>query len=382
MPTARTSFQKYLDSGWDDLLVWLPHDLDKIAAEVGSFQRRRAIRSVADLVRMALAYSVNDLSLRSTAAWAAERGIAKMSDVAVLGRLRAAGPLLERLLVALLARQVRPVLGTLKGWSIKLVDATALSGPGSTETDWRVHASFNPATGCIDAIALTDKHGGEHLGRFSAQPGDVLVADRGYAHEARLAEVVAGGAHFVVRIGHSAVPLQDEEGKPVDPLRFATRKRPRAGRPPRVEARVVHLRCDKDRKNPLRLVVVRKTEDAAERERARAEQAARKKGRRVSQRTLSSAKFTYLLTTLSDEDLPAVEVAELYRLRWQVELAFKRWKSLLGLDNLRAEDPALAKTYIYGKLIAAVLADAITRQWRAFSPYGAPLSDRSVAGLA
>jgi len=64
---------------------------------------------------------------------------------------------------------------------------------------------------------------------------------------------------------------------------------------------------------------------------------------------------------------------------WDIELLFKRWKSLLGLANLRADDPDLARAYIYSKLIAAVLSDLLVRQWRAFSPYGVPVASWPLA---
>lgn len=71
---------------------------------------------------------------------------------------------------------------------------------------------------------------------------------------------------MLVRIAHSAVPLVDAKGAEVGPLRHATRKRPAAGRPPRAESRVVYLRSDTARAPPLRLVVVRKSVAAAERD--------------------------------------------------------------------------------------------------------------------
>lgn len=75
--------------------------------------------------------------------------------------------------------------------------------------------------------------------------------------------------------------------------------------------------------------------------------------------------------------MPPTLLAELYRVRWQVELGFKRWKSLLDLADLRAREPGLATCYILAKLVAAVLADAISCAPREFSPWGYPLEGSS-----
>lgn len=378
-----TSLRVLLTSAaWHDLADWFPHNLDALAASSGGFQRRRAIRSPLDFLRLALVYGVMDLSLRSVAAWCAEHGLGDLSDVAVLGRLRRGWPFLEAVFRELLSLHVMSVPGTALARRLRLVDATTLSAPGSDGADWRLHASFDLSARAIDAVEVTDRRGGEHLGRFAPSPGDLILGDRGYAHQDRLWDTVQAGADFLVRIGHSAVPIVDADGVPVDPLCFATRRRPRAGRPPRVEGRVVYLRRDSARSRPLRLVVVRKSVQATEAARKRILREASRKGKQPTQRTLDAARFVFLLTSVPVSEADDATIAELYRLRWQVELAFKRWKSLLNLDRLRADDPDLARAYIYAKLIAAVLADAMARQWRAFSPYGVPVGDRALARVA
>jgi hypothetical protein len=368
-------------AAWEDLTAWLPHDLDALAAKSGGFQRRRAIQSPLEFLRLALAYGLLDLSLRSVAAWSADHGLGQLSDVAVLGRLRRGWPFLEAVFQAMLTRQVaaRPVSDLPR--RVRLVDATTLSAPGSTGADWRLHASYDLSTGTVDAVELTDGRGGEHLGRVPLAKGDLVVADRGYAHEARIRETLEIGADVLVRIGHRAVPLADANGEAFDPMKFATRRRSRAGRPPRVEGVVVYLRSDKQRVRPMRLVVVRKSVDATTRAQTTIHREAQRKGKQPTARTLAAARFAFLLTSIPASEADDATMAELYRLRWQIELAFKRWKSLLGIDQLRADDPNLARAYIYAKLIGVVLADTIARQWRAFSPYGVPIGDRPLACL-
>ncbi|MDD5187164.1 MAG: transposase [Methanoregula sp.] len=63
----------------------------------------------------------------------------------------------------------------------------------------------------------------------------------------------------------------------------------------------------------------------------------------------------------------------LYRMRWQVELAFKRLKSILGQGHLLKTNPESAKAWLYGKMVVALLTSAIVEMGRSFSPRGYPL---------
>jgi hypothetical protein len=367
---------------WVDVLAWIPGDLDQLAITSGALRRRRAVRSGEGLLRISLAYSLMDLSLRSTAAWHAGLGLEPLSDVAILKRLRAAPDFLAGVLQGLLNRQIHEPARVEALRRVRLIDATAIAEPGSLGTDWRIHLGYDPRRGAIDSVELTDGKGSEHLGRAQVQAGDLILGDRGYAHAERIVEVHGERAFSLVRIGHSSLKLWTPRGEPFDPLAFASRKRPGAGRPPRVEGTDVLLRAKDGREVRARLIVVRKSREATVREWRRVRQEARKKGSKPTKRTLNAVAFTFLLGTLPEGLAEDAELAELYRVRWQVELAFKRLKSILDLGALRAKDPGLAKTYLYGKLIAAVLAETMAKGGELFPPWGLPLGSQteSLAG--
>jgi hypothetical protein len=99
---------------------------------------------------------------------------------------------------------------------------------------------------------------------------------------------------------------------------------------------------------------------------------ASRKGKQPDARTLECAAYFFVLTTLPPT-VTAMQVLAIYRLRWQIEMAFKRLKSVLHIDALRAKDPELARTYLYGKLLGALLLDEFTARAQAFSPWGFPL---------
>ena len=69
---------------------------------------------------------------------------------------------------------------------------------------------------------------------------------------------------------------------------------------------------------------------------------------------------------------------EIYRCRWQVELAFKRLKSILGLGNLKKFDPEAARAWLHGKLLVAALIQALISAGSTFSPWGFPIGNGTV----
>jgi hypothetical protein len=359
-----------VEESWEDVLAFFPSDLDTLAQETGALKYRRGVRSGAELLRLAFVYSVLDLSLRSTAAWAQTKGM-ELSDVAVYKRLRGSVPFLEALLTRFLHAQLEalPRSASPPPWRIRLLDATALSQSGSKGTDWRVHAGYDPVHGCIDAIALTDGTGSEHLGRCPAQPGELQVADRGYAQAERILAAVSQGGQVLVRLGSRSLRLWNEAGERLDPVAFAESSDGFR----RVCETVVRLQ-GKTATCPARLIVIRQSSEAAEQERKRVARRASKKGATLTKRSVRAAGFVFLLTTVPASEASAVFLSELYRVRWQIELVFKRWKSLLQLDALRAREPGLARSYLLAKLLAACLTDQLSRTARDFSPWGVPLT--------
>ena len=108
---------------------------------------------------------------------------------------------------------------------------------------------------------------------------------------------------------------------------------------------------------PLRLVILPKPAEVVERACRRARRAAAKEQRAVDPRSLASAEHMILLTSLSVEAFPPDRLYDLYRVRWQIELAFKRLKSILRLDRLPAKSPGLAQAWIAAHLLIALLVE-------------------------
>ena len=83
-----------------------------------------------------------------------------------------------------------------------------------------------------------------------------------------------------------------------------------------------------------------------------------------------AAALTFRLSTVPAIEAPPTLLADLYRIRWRAALGFKEWTSLLGLADLRARDPGLARCSLLATLLAALLADVRSRAPRDFSVGG------------
>lgn len=371
----------FLEYHWPYMLTFLPpkDELDRSAREMGALLRKRGVASGEALLRLALAYGFCGLSLRQTAAWAQVAGVADVSDVALLKRLRASAEWLGHLLCLKLAENAPPPpRSTLR---IRLFDATSISCPGSMGTDWRIHLGFDLSRLSIDHVELTNEKGGESLKRFTLRPGEVAVGDRGYAHRKGLHGVRQDGADFIIRLNWQNIPLMTPGGGAFDLLTFL-RKLPDA-EPGECAVIVAPSERDNLPELPARLVAIRKSEAAAEVSRAKVLRERSRKGRRTADpRTLETAGYVFVLTSLPTETLSALDTLETYRFRWQVELAFKRLKSLLYLDELPARDPPLARAFIFAKLLAALLLEDFTDRFLAFSPWGYRLARETAFSLA
>jgi hypothetical protein len=110
---------------------------------------------------------------------------------------------------------------------------------------------------------------------------------------------------------------------------------------------------------PLRLVASPLPPTEVERAHRRIRRKAHKRQSQPTPESLLVAGFVLVLTNLPSEPWSPSQICALYRLRWQVELCFKRLKSILQLHHLRARDPQLARLYILGKLLVALLLDHV-----------------------
>jgi hypothetical protein len=368
---------------WPELRARLPadFDLEATARSRGAFTRAREIKKAETLLRLALAYGGLGMSLRETCAWA-EAGeiVSSLSDPSLIERLCKAAPWLGDILAALIAEQAKVSGGRWAGYRLRALDGTSICEPGADRTSWRLHVGYDLATGQVDQLEVTDGRGAEKLQRLTYRPGDIVLADRCYSRPRDLRPVLDAGADFILRTGWNALRLLQPNGKPFDLFAALAAQTEQEGE--------VRVRVDEGTKVPpsqplvLRLVIRRKDPEQAKAEQKRLLKAAKKRGKKPDPRTLEAANYILLLTSLPATVFPPADILAIYRFRWQIELAFKRFKSLAGLDMLPAKKPELARAWIYARLIVAIIAEQIAGQVPDSSPCGPETATRKSVALA
>jgi hypothetical protein len=368
---------------WSEVSEHFPADFDieATARSRGAFTRKREIKNAETLLRLALAYGGCGMSLRETCAWAEAGGIASLRDPSLLERLCNAAPWLGDMVAALIAEQAKVPAGRWAGYRLRALDGTSICQPGADRTTWRLHVGYDLATGQVDQLELTDLHGAENLQRLTYRRGDIVLADRYYARPRDLRPVIDAGADFIVRTGWNSLRLLQANGKPFDLFAALAAQVEQEGE--------VQVRVDEGAKGTtpseplsLRLIIRRKDPEQAEAEVKRLLKDAKKRGKQPDPRSLEAAKYILLLTSLPADAFPPTDVLTLYRFRWQIELAFKRFKSLAGLDALPAKKPELARAWIYARLIVAIIAEQIAGQVPDSSPSGLDNTTRKPIALA
>lgn len=347
---------------WQVVCQFLPAGWQEAARTYGALRRARGIRDPTVLLRTLLVHLAEGCSLQETAIRVREAGWCSVSPVAVFKRLRAAEQWLRWLAEQLWRRESGPAIKT--AYRARAVDAATVQEPGSTGTHWRVHYVINLANLQCDYFELTDVKGGETFRRIPVAPNDLMLGDRAYGTPPGVAHVVAAGGAVLVRINLKSLPLYTESGRKVSLLR---RLRTLRLGDVREWGAWVHA-ADNDIAG--RLAAVKLGQQAAEAARARLRRTANRKQRALSEEALEAAGYVFVWTTVPSPVSTPTEIMECYRVRWQIELAFKRMKSIMGLGQLPKTSDASARAWLHGKLFIAMLIERLLEEAESFSPWG------------
>jgi len=348
---------------WEkEIVPRLPAGLSEHAKSLKAFERCRKLRTATDLLRGLLAYVYTVHSFQHLSIWSVLLAVADVSATDWRKRLQRASPWLNWLLQEVLASST-----ALSPWLLRaglrrivLADGTHVKCPGPQGMVWRIHTGFDLLAGRLTQLKVTDQQVGENLALFDLQPGDLVVTDRANGLRERIAFVCARGAQLIVRFTPSQLPLEDEQGKGIDVVRWLKGRHAPAGR---ICSRGVWVK-HRGGRIAMRWMAVRLSEEQRQKARRRTRRTASKKQWQVRPDTLYLSGWILLLTTLPQEHWSEQQIACLYQARWHIELLFKRIKQLLGMQRLRCTTAQTAEPTITALLLGWALLEEESAQIR------------------
>jgi hypothetical protein len=218
---------------------------------------------------------------------------------------------------------------------------------GQSEAGLKLYVQLDLASGPrVGPVCVAGRQSDHRSQLAEAVPsGGVRVADLGFFDLARLAQLDRRGVFWITRIQpHTA--LYDEQGQRLNVGRLMRGAKGPLDRRVRVGARE-HLTC--------RLIVTRAPASVVRKRRQRLEKDAARRSRPVSQQQRDWCRWTVVVTNIPPEQLSIHEALVLLKMRWQMELLFKRWKSLGRVGESRSANPWRMLIEIYAKLLGMLI---------------------------
>jgi hypothetical protein len=357
------------EEDWRVLMSLFPDGWQQQATQTGAIERQRGITSPETLLRLFLLHVARGYSLRETVVRAQEGGLTTISDVGLMKRLRRSEEWLRWLCTQLVAENGVRMPGLQGQRSVRIVDGTIIREPGKTGSQWRIVYSMRlPDLRCdyFDLTATTGTGTGESLRRLPVEKGDLILADAGYCSAPGIRSVVDEGGDVLVRINPQNFRVLDHRGHGFS-LLSQLGKLQTAGEVGHWQVKLADTAVEG------KLCAIRKSDEAIRQAHRRIERRASKKQTETKAETWEYAKYVAVFTT--DMATPTEVVLEWYRVRWQIELTFKRFKSLAQLGHLPKYDDQSSRVWLYGKLFVALLTQKLVRTGREISPWGYTLRE-------
>lgn len=353
MKRNQTKIREILPKGWEEA-----------AKETGAFTRSRKIKTPEELLMLNLLYLTNGGSFGKTAAMLKLTAENSLNKNAVYERIRKSTDWLQWLCSHICREEgyLAEPPEWLENRRICLVDASDESKPGSKGADYRLHYLVELFQLRMVEMHMTEAKEGEKISRFKEiRKGDVIVGDRAYGTLKGISYVKEQEGDYLFRLRGKAFKLYLESGEEVNlPEALGYLKEG--------ESTSLSLFYKEGKKlKPIRICATRKSKEAQEKGIRQIKKSNSKKMRgKVSE--LQEAYNAYIIVCTSlPEEIEAEKIMELYRMRWQIELVFKRFKSIFDYDEIPSKNEKTAYGWFYGKLLVAAICETLVNKGR-FSP--------------
>lgn len=241
----------------------------------------------------------------------------------------------------------------------QLASAFKGSGGRASKASLKLDVIYDFKAKRFEQIALTDRsEADQKLGWKILDyliPDALVIRDLGYLRMDCVKKIIEVGGFFLSRLKNNiCVYLKETDSEQLDLAKYLHENFRKASV---VDVKVYITK----EKVCARLVAYRVPGELSAQRRRAAHAKAKKEGRTLSQKSLTLLDFTLFITNVSLEVWPAEVIGTIYRIRWQIELMFKNWKSRLQIDCLHGINEFRIRCLIYAKAILVLIINEMYR---------------------
>lgn len=354
------------DKNWVAIFNHLPDKWKELSIEYKALSVGKYIFTDPEVLMKAMfCYLMAGASFDTVADRLISQGFVKsVSGVAVLKKFRRCAPYFKALSAMMIQERVaRHTSNQTFPWVIRAFDGTHITTPGDKTKDIRLHMSLDVLNGVMDYVEYTDIHGGETLKRLPVKNGELILADGGYGNRGGAASIIEQGADVIVRINGKGFPC-----KGIDDVEFDFVNKFNDMPDGSFRGHDVIFYDGKNKYNG-RLCAYKKTEEEKKKSIEKAEKTAKRKGSDpLSEYSKFTNGYVFVFTSLSDEEMNCKDVLDFYRLRWQIEIYFKKLKSQLKIGTPPSRSQESLDAWVHGKILATLLIEGFAEDAKPFSP--------------
>lgn len=333
----------------EELIKLLPEGYQQACYETKAIERKRTVQTPEELLVMCL-YYIYGSSLMETSQLAKMNGTGKMSDVAFMKRfIKSSGWfqwITKNIKPGYMCYYQKP--GILQEYNVTAIDASDVYTKGAVKQAWHLHYALDLFSLNCQQYKITDEKTGETLKNFKIRKNDLILADRAYATITGMEYCLENDGDFILRIRNKAFHLYHAQGRQVlltDWLEILD-----GG----ASCAMFYYRDSQKNYKPVRICALPKTEEEIKKEEKRLKRKESRKQIKISDDTKFSHRYMFVATSLP-ETFTAEDILCIYRLRWQVEMVFKRYKSILGAGSVPVKTKDATEAWINGKRMLALL---------------------------
>lgn len=340
----------------------MPDGYENACYSTKAIVRKRGVASAGDLMMLSMFHLINGCSLLEISEIARIAKLGDMSDVAFMKRFEQCGDWFKWIAAQMkttgMANYEKPEY--LAPYSVLGVDASDVTEKGRSARTWRLHYALDIFEMCSELYEITEQKVGESLLNFELKPYQLVIADRIYSTINGMKHCLDRKADYILRMRANSFSLYDEAGKKVNLLDRLSGLED--GGYADISLYAGNLSGER---MPVRICAMRKSPEAIAEAVRRLRRKESKKQQKISAETMTFNEYIVVVTSLP-AFITAEQILETYRLRWQIEIQFKRMKSILDFGEIPKRRSASIMTWLNGKLMLALIIESIIAT--AFSP--------------